>query len=57
VTETRRATHELTFGGQLEALGDGLLGLLHGREVRKQRAGEGEARANSGETHFSRKRH
>lgn len=35
VTEAGRATHELTFGGKLEALGDGLLGLLHGWEGEK----------------------
>ena len=35
VSETRRATHELTFGSQLEALGDGLFGLLHGNEMLK----------------------
>src|ERR1043165_2788891 len=29
VTEARRAAHELATGGQLEPLGNGLLGLLH----------------------------
>ena len=37
VTETGRAAHELTSGGELEALGDGLFGLLHGESGRKQR--------------------
>jgi hypothetical protein len=32
VTESRRAAHELALGGQLEALGDRLFGLLHGNE-------------------------
>lgn len=35
VTEPRRATHQLAFGGELEALGDGLFGLLHGNEREK----------------------
>ncbi len=48
VTEAGRATHELAFGGKLEALGDGFLGLLHGMEGRKQRRRRGVARANSG---------
>ena len=38
VTEAGRAAHELAFGGKLEALGDGLLGLLHGESGRKQRS-------------------
>ena len=37
VTKTGRAAHELTSGGELEALGDGLFGLLHGESGRKQR--------------------
>ena len=52
VTEAGSAAHELTFGGQLEALGDGLLGLLHGKGVRTQRTPGGVARANSGEFGF-----
>src|SRR3569833_3817789 len=36
VTEARRAAHELALGGHLEPLGNGLLGLLHGKSVRKQ---------------------
>src|SRR5947209_4412029 len=31
VTEARRASHELAPGGQFEPLGNGLLGLLHGK--------------------------
>lgn len=55
VTEAGRATLELTFGGELEALGDGLLGLLHGREGRRQRAPRGLARNLFGEApdHFA----
>ena len=36
VTETGRAANKLTGGGELEALGDGLFGLLHGGSGRKQ---------------------
>jgi hypothetical protein len=36
VPKAGRAAHELTGGGQLEALGDGLFGLLHGTSGRKQ---------------------
>ena len=32
VTEARRATHELTSRGELEALSHGLFGLLHGEK-------------------------
>ena len=46
VTEAGRATLELTFGGELEALGDGLLGLLHGGKVRTQRPALALARVN-----------
>src|SRR5690606_12216984 len=35
VPEAGRAAHELALGGQLEALGDGLFGLLHGNERSK----------------------
>ena len=38
VPEARRAAHELACGGQLEALGYGLFGLLHGESGRKQRS-------------------
>src|SRR3954468_5644905 len=38
VTKARRAAYELTGGGELEPLGNGLLGLLHGKSVRKQRS-------------------
>ena len=37
VTEARRAAYELTGRGELEALGHGLFGLLHGEKRRKQR--------------------
>jgi len=37
VTEAGRAAHELSASGNLEALGDGLFGLLHGESGRKQR--------------------
>jgi hypothetical protein len=37
VTEARRAAHELTASGELEALCNGFLGLLHGESGRKQR--------------------
>lgn len=37
VSETRRAANELATGGELEALGDGFFGLLHGESGRKQR--------------------
>ena len=36
VTEARRAAYELTGRGELEALGHGLFGLLHGEKRRKQ---------------------
>ena len=39
VTEARRAADQLSFGGNLEALGNGLFGLLHGRSGRKQSTG------------------
>jgi hypothetical protein len=32
VTEAGRAANKLSAGGQLEALGDGLFGLLHGEK-------------------------
>ena len=38
VTEAGRAAHELSASGQLEALGNGLLGLLHGESGPKQRS-------------------
>jgi hypothetical protein len=38
VTEARRAANELTGTGELEALRDGFLGLLHGESGRKQRS-------------------
>ena len=34
----RRRTHELAPGGEFEPLGNGLLGLLHGKSGRKQRS-------------------
>ena len=37
VTEAGRATDQLALGGQFEALGNGLFGLLHVRSWRKQR--------------------
>jgi hypothetical protein len=37
VTETGRAANQLTSCGELEALGDGLFGLLHEESGRKQR--------------------
>ena len=37
VTEARRAAHQLALGGQFEALGDRLFGLLHEKSGRKQR--------------------
>ena len=46
VTKTGRAAHELTSGGELEALGDGLFGLLHGESGRKQRVSTALARGN-----------
>jgi hypothetical protein len=46
VSETRRATHELSLGGELEALGDGFFGLLHGESGRKQRSPGRLARGN-----------
>ena len=39
MTETGRATQELSVSGQLEALSDRLLGLLHGNEGSKTEAG------------------
>ena len=48
VTKTGRATHQLALGGQLEALSDGLLGLLHVRSGRKQRTARGLARGKCG---------
>ncbi len=44
VTEAGRATDKLALGGQLEALGDGLFGLLHEKNGRKQGAHTGLAR-------------
>ena len=38
VTEAGRAADKLSFGGNLEALSDGLFGLLHGESGRKQRS-------------------
>ena len=38
VTKTRGAADQLARTGQLEALGDGFLGLLHVRSARKQGA-------------------
>ncbi len=38
VTKARRAANELALGGQLEALGYGLFGLLHEESGRKQGA-------------------
>ena len=35
VTEAGSATHELAFGGKLEAFGNGLFGLLHEKSGRK----------------------
>lgn len=37
VPKAGRAAHQLALGGQLEALGDGLFGLLHEESGRKQR--------------------
>lgn len=53
MTETGRAAHELALGGQLEALGDRLLGLLHGNEGSKT---EGESQTVKGKVHASKKR-
>jgi hypothetical protein len=38
VTKAGRATHKLPGTGELEALRDGFLGLLHGESGRKQRS-------------------
>ena len=46
VTEAGRAANKLSASGNLEALGDGLFGLLHGESGQKQRAGPTLARAN-----------
>ena len=45
VTKAGRAANELTFGGELEALSDGFLGLLHNEKGRKQRRLDALARA------------
>ena len=37
MTEARRAAHELALGGQLEPLGNGLLGLLHGERSKTEK--------------------
>src|ERR1700690_59876 len=47
VPEARRAAHELSAGGQLEALGDGLVRLLHEESGRTHRVAEGLARGKS----------
>src|SRR5205823_8838133 len=44
VTEARRPTDELAPSGEFEPLGNGLLGLLHGKSGRKQRSEAGLAR-------------
>jgi hypothetical protein len=54
VTEAGRAANELTSGGELEALGDGLFGLLHGGSGRKQGVRSRLARAILNETHSPR---
>ncbi len=39
VTEAGRAANQLSAGGNLEALGDGLFGLLHGERSKTEIAG------------------
>src|SRR2546422_961761 len=46
VPEAGRAANQLSGAGNLEALGDGLFGLLHGESGRKQRTGAPLARGN-----------
>ena len=46
VPEAGRAANQLSASGNLEALGDGLFGLLHGESGRKQRARGDLARGN-----------
>ena len=46
VTEARRTTDQLARGGQFEAFGYGLFGLLHEKSGRKQGAQKCMARAN-----------